>query len=111
MVIRNCPLLEEIITSHNQLTNLQIEKCPKVVDLYAHNNQLTNLEVSELKKLQVLSYSDNKFSPEEETKLDSLGKAKEGKERAPVPRTLTNDFLTDVILNRKFKFYNSKTTY
>jgi Leucine-rich repeat (LRR) protein len=83
--------LEEIITSHNKLTKLEIKDCEQLKELYTHKNQLIDLNVSELKKLKVLSYSENKLSDSKKVELDALGLKEKSTRPAHPIRTLAND--------------------
>ncbi|CAG8525990.1 24632_t:CDS:2 [Racocetra persica] len=57
--ISNCPQLERIICSHNQLTELKINNCPNVNRIYCSHNQLKELDFTNLEKLEKLFCEDN----------------------------------------------------
>lgn len=59
LILSNCPQLEYLDCSGNQLSRLDLEKCEALEDLYCHSNRLTNLTIPHFSKINLLNLSDN----------------------------------------------------
>jgi cell fate (sporulation/competence/biofilm development) regulator YlbF (YheA/YmcA/DUF963 family) len=60
--IKNCPNLEKITCSHNQLAELNLQDFPKLKTLICNDNKLTNLNISNNKELEDLNVMDNSLA-------------------------------------------------
>jgi chromosome segregation ATPase len=75
--IKNCPNLEKVICSRNQLTELNLQGFPRLKTLICNDNKLTSLDLSNSKELEDLNIMNNSFAEQNLSLLGSLTKLKE----------------------------------
>ena len=72
MDLSNCPNLQTLYCSNNQLSVLDLSNCPNLQTLYCSNNQLEELNILNNDKITKCDWKDNPIYSEETNTIEKL---------------------------------------